>query len=1299
MAFVLPKIEEEKDNFILPETEKKEVKKENDFKLPFNVMEGSVLDKFDDQGNEIEKPIVERIKDFFTSDDKDIYKQEYEDPILKTIADVEKKYSKENYFSVKNFSDEVLYKSYLGIARDLGQGTIDFSNYIAKKFPGINDNVIDTKLPIIPEPTFFAGTFLRDVGSFAIGYSGVSSAVTQSNKIFKLPAVASKTMKSFQILATGGLAEQFAFSPREKRLSTIVEQYKDGKFSNSVTAYLQAVDTDSENVARAKMFAEGAILGVPLELLSWGIRGSINKFSKKNLDENTVDIATKEINDIKILSDNKIITLTSRLEEINKLKKQLKEIKDIKPKKNTTEQINIPKEEKILKTVDDFEINSKEDYFSVFSKQSDLTKEFTGIPASKKNKFIIQTELNKNLNAMQVTDVSILKNYRNIGLGKSLYKIAIRDAFNKNLDFISDNSISESALRVYKSLEKDGFKVTYNKDITTLKNNIGLDKKRGNQIISNSKILPVVTIKKTIVTDEIAANIIVNKKAAILKKLRPLEIEEKIFEATQANKAQDAFEYKFPKPRTVSGLDVPSDLTTPQLKLKVTKDASNAAEEIITAAGYKVNPYLRITEQMADVFNTNKISDDAIIRILKKNNLTQEKFAKIFLSNFSDAGRTLQVASTISKKVNQLRKLPGADDAWKKNIKDYNPDAFDRTGSIIKRLDNIKRGLLVTQLATAMRNFESQTMRQGVAVLEESFDHAFQSVFKSLFINGKPVRIATPINSLQGFLKIFSQLRYKNFKKVKKETAEIMSSFPKEDDRLFLRFSSDILSDSGQGGGLFKTPLKAAEEGVNLLNFANKFQEFITRRAVFQARLNNLILSNPTYYGGKTLTELVQSGKTNIIRRQDVASAVDNALEITYAKSFNANAKNAPYERTAGKFIDFVNSLPFIATSFIPFPRFLMNSLRFHFDFSPIGILNFLNKGERAALARGDTSKLSRAVIGIAMISSAYWLRGQPYAGEKWYEIKMGGKTFDTRAYNPFAAYLFVGDLFRRYENGTLRGLDVKGFASVFFGTRAGTGLYAIDKLIDLFSGEKVVGDPEKIINSIISTQLSAFLTPLTMFNDFMTLNDPNYDIVRDARSEKWGSVIKQVSPKDLPPIYSATSIEYTPAGFPIAKTIRRENAVLRQLTGATIIPEKNSAEKELDRLGFQSYEIFRSTGISELDKAIKMELAPMIAIGMSEIVEQDWYKKMSVPVQTLFIKKMLTEFKAKVQTNLPDTGVIPYLLEYKLNTMPNDKRKVIDELLGKEFIPNLIEQQHEKYKTNDKKKKSNKKFVLPTIN
>ena len=102
-----------------------------------------------------------------------------------------------------------------------------------------------------------------------------------------------------------------------------------------------------------------------------------------------------------------------------------------------------------------------------------------------------------------------------------------------------------------------------------------------------------------------------------------------------------------------------------------------------------------------------------------------------------------------------------------------------------------------------------------------------------------------------------------------------------------------------------------------------------------------------------------------------------------------------------------------------------------------------------------------------------------------------------------------------------------------------------------------------------------------------------------------------------------------------------------------------------------------------------------MIAIGMSNIVDQQWYQNMSTPVKTLFLKTMLNEFKSEVRTNLPNTGVIPYLLEYKLNTMPNDKRKVIDDILGSEFIPNLIDQQHEKFKTKTK----DKKFILPDIN
>jgi len=70
---------------------------------------------------------------------------------------------------------------------------------------------------------------------------------------------------------------------------------------------------------------------------------------------------------------------------------------------------------------------------------------------------------------MQITDVKVQETYRNVGAGKALYKLTLEDAFKKQLNLVSDNSVSKSALRVYKGLEKEGFEVTYNKDVTVKK--------------------------------------------------------------------------------------------------------------------------------------------------------------------------------------------------------------------------------------------------------------------------------------------------------------------------------------------------------------------------------------------------------------------------------------------------------------------------------------------------------------------------------------------------------------------------------------------------------------------------------------------------------------------------------------------------------------------------------------------------------------------------------------------------------------------------------------------------------------
>jgi len=187
-------------------------------------------------------------------------------------------------------------------------------------------------------------------------------------------------------------------------------------------------------------------------------------------------------------------------EGLNKIDNQIKEYKRLYKDalgsdEKIPQEIDIIADEKILKNIDDFEITSQKDYFSVSSKTKESIKEYSGIPASKQEKYIIQTEYSKDLNAMVVNDVKISKKYRNTGAGKALYKIAIKNAFDKKLNFVSDDSISESALRVYKSLEKEGFEVSYNKNVTTKKRNFGNDEQRGNQIVSNDSKIPVVTIK------------------------------------------------------------------------------------------------------------------------------------------------------------------------------------------------------------------------------------------------------------------------------------------------------------------------------------------------------------------------------------------------------------------------------------------------------------------------------------------------------------------------------------------------------------------------------------------------------------------------------------------------------------------------------------------------------------------------------------------------------------------------------------------------------------------------------------
>lgn len=724
------------------------------------------------------------------------------------------------------------------------------------------------------------------------------------------------------------------------------------------------------------------------------------------------------------------------------------------------------------------------------------------------------------------------------------------------------------------------------------------------------------------------------------------------------------------KPRTLEGTELPQAITRPAIKQEVNQNVLNAAEQLLITGKVRRNPNLRLNEQIADLIVTGRIEDQTFTKILKDNKIELDEFARYFGADKSDAGRTLQSLSVIQAKINKLNKVPNANTAYDQALSASGADEFVPTTGRWRRADNIRRGLLTGQVATAVRNFQAAIGRTGVDVLEKGLDVALRSAYRSMSGGAMPKKsLSNPMTAFEGFLSIFRQIDPKNYKLVKEQTDSILSSFPKEQDRLFLRYSSDVVEKTGG-----KDLLAKGEKAVHLVNFFNRLQEYIVRRAVFQSSLDELIRNNPKHYSNRKLAQIIADNDLNVFRKDDIAAAVEKALEVTFAKNFNQG--KGIYEGIADYFIKLINRLPFTASLAIPFPRFIMNSLKFHAEYSPLGFFRYFSNSERQAFAKGNTSGMSKAIIGSGMLLAAYNLRHQPYAGEKWYEFKIGNRTIDFRPFNPFAAYLFVADAIKRTKEGTLSNLDLKGFVNVFTGIRGGTGLYLIDRFIDGVTGVNPNVEFGKEINKIAGDTIGGLFVPLQTAQDAIGQFYPEMSIVKDASGNPIKDNIKKRLPlnNNLPPVVSLTSVIFDENGIPRAAPIRREEPLIRQLTGVGVISAKNSAEKELDRLGIPPRKIFQSTGIPELDVAYKNALAPQIAIGLSKIVELPAYQQQTNARKILIVEQILNDFKKNSTEAIQNNeGLAPFILRYEIEKIPLSQRRVLDETLGKDYLNQLI--------------------------
>jgi hypothetical protein len=626
------------------------------------------------------------------------------------------------------------------------------------------------------------------------------------------------------------------------------------------------------------------------------------------------------------------------------------------------------------------------------------------------------------------------------------------------------------------------------------------------------------------------------------------------------------------------GKESPIEMT---LKYGPEKEMAQAGTESLIEKGITRDPKKMMTEQLVDEW----LADPSKYQeITAKYGMTPQEFAAAMKEQASSWGRKLGELGLEAQRLGL--KVPEIGEALAELEKiNRNPGTWDSIQNYYKSFDRIRRGLLVTQLSTSVRNFETQLGRVGLDVFEKGLDSGLQKLL------GK-TQTVSPLEGVEQLFKVFQG------GESKKITETILKEFPKEYKRMYSNYMSDI--ETGIGGTLSR--------GVDILNTANRFQEFLFRNGVFRASLEQNLKAQ-----GKDLIEIIEKNQVGEIPTESIRYAVDRSLEMTFAKP-------PEYGTIGQKFVSFVNAMPG-ATFIIPFPRFLLNSTKFIFEYNPTGLLKLLSSKERAAFANGDMHVMSRAIIGTAMLGVAYALRdSEEYAGEKWYELNAGEKTIDLRPFNPFAAYLFMADVVHKSIHGNLQSLTAKDITMGILSSnmRAGTGLFALDTILN---GLFATGDSEKatdLLKQFAGEVAGGFLTPLNQFKEFLAGFD-DY-IVREKRSDPFWGPIKEKMPwleKTLPELYSPTK----------EGPVTREKPALRQLTGI-MAKEKTDFEKELDRLGFDYREIVHSTGNAEADNLVNQYMGIMASRVALPLVQSEAYKNLPDEQRAYYLREVLGQMR-----------------------------------------------------------------------
>ena len=678
-------------------------------------------------------------------------------------------------------------------------------------------------------------------------------------------------------------------------------------------------------------------------------------------------------------------------------------------------------------------------------------------------------------------------------------------------------------------------------------------------------------------------------------------------------------------------------------KTETSVKGSKSAKKIAEATA----DMFRGTKKEASILDSLNVEDayfdDALESAISRAGLTPKQFVNAMGEGYSSAGTFLGTASQVGKIMKRLGRLDkDAEDILKMHSSaEKVATPMNSVIDFFRRLDRERRALMVTQIATTVRNVAT-----GVARL--TMETASDAIDSTIYQFGRGTEAALTGNQALG---------KGNVKDIFRDAFGRLNRLARVTDTTSL--SDDLLRHNRRLAGKMDRTLQEVSDDETLsafartMNLLNVAQDQFFRRGIFvnsvdkKLRRAGIVVDNPTKVGQfKSLDEFVVAGKQ--LPASVLSDSIDEALTFTFSKMPEGNT-------LAAKFVKFTEAVgpvplgPLPNTAMFPFARFMVNAMKFQYDYSPASALSFLSrkhtarsytkmaaaakKGEKAGLNQQAAAQhakareaLSKSIVGTAAFGAAIKYRADNQ-DVQFYEFRTDdGSTGDLRPYFPLVPYLAIADLIVKSTNGEMGKANIKKTLEAFTGVQSRTGVssYVLDNFGEAFI-TPLQGDGSdspntervgELLGGYVAELSGGFLTPARMVRDIQAAFDTEAAVLRDPKQasgrgvdDRFYSSLKNGVYKNLPELAKQLPAMESPTR---GGDVYRESSLAGQFGAPRKEAPRNPAEEEMTRLGIERYTVGSRTGDKAADAFVNKHMGELVEKRMTTLVESDRYKSLT---------------------------------------------------------------------------------------